>query len=191
MNSRPSHTPMPCAILPQFTNFPLVKSTVLPCNCTGLRSNLEFGCRPPSCGLGATVGWEGCQNFFQICEGRCILQPEALTAPLEPHSGAARGRGVVETCSLLPQALCRQSFVAVGAAFWCWLGTWLYMQHSSAAVGLVPMTPGDVACAKGTTLEPHSVVSDVRTGWWRLVLHCLRPCVDSPSSQWGQHSGAG
>ena len=64
---------------------------------------------------------------------------------LEPHSGVARAHGVVETCSLLPQALCRQSFVAVGAAFWCWLGTWLYVQHSSAAVGLVLMTPEDVA----------------------------------------------
>ena len=63
LNSCPSHTPMPCAILPQFANFPLVKSTVLPCNCIGLRSSLEFGCRPPSCGLGATVGWEGCQIF--------------------------------------------------------------------------------------------------------------------------------
>ena len=85
-------------------------------------------------------------NFFQICEGRCILQPAVLKAHSETsQSGAARARGVVETCSLLPQALCRQSFVAVGAAFWCWLGTWLYMQHSFAAVGLVPMTPGDVA----------------------------------------------
>ena len=85
-------------------------------------------------------------HFFQTCEGRYISQPAALKAHTEASQcGVARAHGVVETCSLLPQALCRQSFVAVGAAFWCWLGTWLYMQHSSAAMGLDPMTPGDVA----------------------------------------------
>ena len=64
LNSCPSYTPMPYTILPHFANFPPVKSTVLPCNCIGLRSSLEFGCGPPSCGLGATVGWEGRQKFF-------------------------------------------------------------------------------------------------------------------------------
>ena len=47
LNSCPSYMPMPCAVLPQLANFPLVKSTVLPCRCTGLRSSLEFVCRPP------------------------------------------------------------------------------------------------------------------------------------------------
>ena len=114
LNSCPSHTPMPCAILPQFANFPLVKSTVLPCNCIGLRSSLEFGCHPPSCGLGATVGWVGVPTFFPDLR-RTLPQAAggAKGTTLEPHSVVPHARaGWWRTCSLLLQAQCRQSFVA-------------------------------------------------------------------------------
>ena len=80
----------------------------------------------------------------------------------------------------------------LGAApfFWTWCHGW---------VGGVPKffprpAKDDAFCNRRRsrpTLKPHSVVPHVRTGYWRLVLYCLRPCVDSPSLQWGQHSGAG
>ena len=136
-------TPMPCAIFAAVRQFSLGLARC--CLCFALAHVLLWNC-VPSTSCGSTGGWVGEPNFFQTSEGRCILQPAVLKAHTgTSQCGAACARGVVETCSLLPQALCRQSFVAVGAAFWCWLGTWLYMQHSSAAVGLVPMTPGDVA----------------------------------------------
>ena len=60
----------------------------------------------------------------------------------------------------------------------------------------LPPNRGTKSISRPEVLKAHTGTSlcgaaCTCTGWWRLVLYCLRPCVDSPSSQWGQHSGAG
>ena len=75
LNSCPSHTPMPCAILPQFANF-LGISSVLPLFCIGSRSTLELW--SPPLPVVPRVGGLGNQIFSRLrkdaafCSQRCL-----------------------------------------------------------------------------------------------------------------------
>ena len=66
MNSSPSYTDAMCN-LPQFANFPQgMHGVALPLHCLAFsRSTPEDGCRLPSCGLCATLGWVGTPNSFR------------------------------------------------------------------------------------------------------------------------------
>ena len=132
LNSSPSQTDARCN-LPQFANSPRGISSVLPCYCIGFH---VLPWKVPTTLLLVVLvprlGGLGRQNFFQT--SAFSSKDAASRSPRRSRHytgtsqcGAARAHGVVEnlfsTASGLVSTVLRSRS---GAAFCCWLGTWLH-----------------------------------------------------------------
>ena len=96
--------------------------TVLPFFCIGL--DLEFGCHSPFLRFRGWVGW-GTNFFTDLRRTLPFAANDAQGSALETLWGRMRVQGGGDS-GLYCFRSCVDSPSCIGAAFWCWLGTWLH-----------------------------------------------------------------